>query len=161
VRSLPESEEFELKIYGNPDDYPEFVKELRLIAGDDKRIEFCGTFPNNQIGEIFAALDVLVVPSIWHENTPLVIYSAQAAGCPVIATNLGGMSEVIEHGVNGLLFECGDVSGLANAIARLIHDKKLLDELARNSRNPKSIPEYVEELVMIYKNVLKERQKAA
>jgi glycosyltransferase involved in cell wall biosynthesis len=50
-------------------------------------------------------LDVLVVPSIWYENTPLVIYSAQAAGCPVIASNLGGIAEVKHHEDNGLLFK--------------------------------------------------------
>lgn len=158
VRSISEGEPIELKIYGKIDDFPEYVKELRLIAGDDKRIEFCGTFPNDRIGEIFASLDVLVVPSIWYENTPLVIYSAQAAGCPVIATNLGGMSEAVEHEVNGLLFGPCDISGLADAIRRLIHDRKLLKELSGNAHRPKSIPEYVEEIIMIYREVLEEKQ---
>ena len=69
--------------------------------------------PNESIGDVFSELDVLVVPSVWYENTPLAIYSAQEAGCPVIASNLGGMSEVIKHEKNGLLFEAGDFVGLA------------------------------------------------
>jgi len=158
VRSISEGVPIELKIYGNPDEHPEYVRELHLIAGDDKRIAFCGTFPNNQIREIFAGLDVLAVPSIWYENTPLVIYSAQAAGCPVIASNLGGMSEAVEHEVNGLLFELGDISGLADAIRRLIEDRNLLHELSKKARRPKSIPEYVGELLAVYKDVLEERR---
>ena len=58
-------------------------------------------------------IDVLVVPSIWYENAPLVVYSALAAGVPVVATDLGGLSETIVHGRNGLLFEPGNPAALA------------------------------------------------
>ena len=121
-------------------------------------IRFCGVFPNEQIGKIFAKLDVLVVPSIWYENTPLVIYSAQEAGCPVIASNLGGMAEVVEHEKNGLLFEVGNVTSLAATIERLSGDRRLLRQLAANAVEPKSISDYVNELVTIYSNVLLEQQ---
>lgn len=143
----------DLKIYGKLEDFPEYVAKLYEIAKDDVRIKFCGTFPNQDIEKVFAELDVLVVPSIWYENTPLVIYSAQAAGCPVIATNLGGMSEAIHHEVNGLLFEKGNIVELANSIRRLYEDRILLRNLAINSVKPKSIQEYVGELETIYKNL--------
>src|SRR5208282_4545111 len=152
--SLPERESFELKVYGDNERSSNFVKDLRLIAGNDKRIEFCGTFPNNQIGKILSSLDVLVVPSIWQENTPLVLYSAQACGCPVVASDLGGMSELIEHEVNGLLFRSGDISGLADTISRLIHDRQLLRKLSQNARKPKSVEAYVAELIMVYSEIL-------
>jgi glycosyltransferase involved in cell wall biosynthesis len=155
--SLPEKEPFELKIYGDTENCPDFVKKLQLIAGKDKRLEFCGTFPNDQIGKILSSLDVLVVPSIWLENTPLVIYSAQAYGCPVIASDLGGMSELIDHEVNGLLFRPGDISGLAVTISRLIHDRQLLKKLSQNARKPKSVAAYVEELIMVYCEILNGR----
>src|SRR6185369_6110645 len=129
------------------DDFPEYVDSLKRKAADDPRVSFCGTFPNDRIGEIIADIDVLVVPSIWYENTPLVIYSAQAAGCPVIASNLGGMSEVVHHGENGLLFEPGDVSGLAELFNSLVLDRELVGRLSRNAMTPKSIPEYVDDLV--------------
>ena len=152
--SLSKDDPIDLNIYGKTDDCPEYVTELRRIANDDARIAFCGTFPNSQIGDIFSNIDVLVVPSIWYENTPLVIYSAHAAGCPVIATNLGGMSEVVHHGENGLLFEPGYVSGLAAAINQLAHNRGLLRRLTGNIRQPKSIESYVAELVGIYADVI-------
>lgn len=158
VRLLPDNISVELKIYGRSDTDPRYFRKLQQLSDEDQRIHFCGTFPNEIIGKIFAELDVLVVPSIWYENTPLVIYSAQEAGCPVIASNLGGMAEVVEHGKNGLLFEAGDVAGLARAIERLARDRELLQQLAANAIRPKSISDYVAELKVIYDEVLKERR---
>ena len=150
IQNLLPNLAIELKIYGKLEEFPEYVAKLYEIAKGDPRIKFCGTFPNQEIGKVFAELDVLVVPSIWYENTPLVIYSAQAANCPVIATNLGGMSEVIHHEVNGILFEKGNIVELANSIRRLYEDRILLKNLAINSVNPKSIQKYVSELEHIY-----------
>lgn len=161
VRLLPDNIPVELKIYGKSDTDPRYFKKLQQLADKDHRIHFCGTFQNEIIGKIFAELDVLVVPSIWYENTPLVIYSAQAAGCPVIASNLGGMAEVIEHEKNGLLFEAGDVAGLASEIERLELDRGILQELAANAIKPKYISDYVAELQNIYIEVLKERGSSA
>ena len=158
VRRLPEIVSLELRIYGRNDLYPDYYEKLLRLADVDQRIRFCGTFPNEIIGKIFAELDVLVVPSIWYENTPLVIYSAQAAGCPVIASNLGGMAEVVEHEKNGLLFEAGDIAGLVGAIERLARDRELLRQLAANAMRPKSICDYVSELQIIYDEILTERR---
>lgn len=160
VRSLPGSMAVELKIYGRGGDHPKYFEKLQRLADRDGRIHFCGTFPNDAIGQIFAGLDVLVVPSVWYENTPLVIYSAQAAGCPVIASNLGGMAEVVEHERNGLLFAACDVAGLAAAIGRLVRDRGLLHRLAANADRPKQVSEYAEEMQNIYIEVLNERRSS-
>jgi glycosyltransferase involved in cell wall biosynthesis len=160
VRSLPTEIPVALKIYGNESEFPEYAARLRRISANEPRIEFFGTFPNDRIGEIFSSLDVLVVPSIWYENTPLVIYSAQACGCPVIASNLGGTSEVVAHEENGLLFEAGNVDALAQAIRRLACDRTLLRKLGEQARKPKSIAEYAAELENVYKEILAERRTA-
>lgn len=139
-----------LKIYGNESEFPSYVETLKQTSGTDRRIQFVGTFPNNQIGEVFSDLDALVVPSIWYENTPLVIYSAQAAGCPVVASNLGGMSEVIEDGINGRLFTPGNADELASIIEQLDANRTLLDRLGMNSRQPTSSSDYVRVLLEEY-----------
>ena len=72
VRSLPTEMPLKVKIYGELEQFPEYARTLRSVAGNDHRIEFCGTFPNPAIGDIFYGLDVLVVPSLWYENSPLV-----------------------------------------------------------------------------------------
>jgi glycosyltransferase involved in cell wall biosynthesis len=141
----------ELKIYGRLDEFPDYVENLRTIIQDDPRITFCGTFLNQEIGKVFSGFDALVVPSLWYENSPLVIYSAQYAKCPVIASNMEGMSEVIEHGKNGMLFEAGNISQLATAIETLLNDRGLVQELSTNAKKPLSIQEYVDALIEIYR----------
>lgn len=160
MRLLPADLPIEVRVYGNPNEFPEYAARLRQIAADDRRVAFCGTFPNSDIGDVFSSLDVLVAPSIWYENTPLVIYSAQACGCPVIASNLGGMSEAVAHEENGLLFEAGNASELARAIRRLADDRTLLRKLAQKARKPKSIAEYAAELENVYTEILAERRAA-
>jgi len=153
-----EGKPIELNIYGNLNDFPDYVEGLRKIVQSDPRIKFCGTFPNHEIGLIFSGLDALVVPSLWHENAPLVIYSAQAASCPVIASNKAGMSEVIEHGKNGLLFEAGNVDDLVTTIETLLDDNELLLKLSNHARKPLSIQEYALKLLDVYRNLI-EKEK--
>ena len=143
-----------LKIYGNLNEFPDYVAKLKNLAANDKRIEFMGTFPNSEINKVFSEIDVLVVPSIWYENTPLVIYSAQAIKCPVIATDLGGMSEAVKHEENGLLFKKGDVAGLAKLIERLIIDPVLLARLSNNAKPPRTSREYALDVFSVYDELL-------
>jgi glycosyltransferase involved in cell wall biosynthesis len=90
----------------------------------------------------------------------LVIYSAQAYGCPVVVTDLEGMTEVVDHEVNGLLFPLGDAEGLAEALRRLARDADLLARLRRNARRPKTIAQYAAECVAVYEEVLGRHLKA-
>lgn len=148
----------EIRIYGKLNEDPNHVENLKKIVNNDPRFIFCGSFSNDKIGEVFADLDVLVVPSIWYENTPLVIYSAQVARCPVIASNLEGMAEVIKHRVNGLLFERGNAQELADAIRLLANDRILLLQLRNNAMKPKSSQEYVGELLRVYTEIIKKNK---
>lgn len=140
----------ELKIYGSPKHFPDYTQQLMRLAADQPAIAFCGVFPNSEIAEVMEGIDILVVPSLWFENTPLVVYSAQAAGRPVIASNLPGISIVITHDVNGLLFETGNVDDLAGQLCRAIADPGLIARLGAACTPPKSTAEYVDELVAVW-----------
>jgi len=148
--NLLKSEDIRVKIYGRSFGAPEYDEQLRRLAAVDGRVEFCGTFPNEEIGRILSEIDVLVVPSLWYENTPLVIYSALASGCPVVASDFPGMSEVIVNNENGLLFKPGDVQELCNKLLLLKQERNVLMRLRRNCRKPKSTHQYVNELVTLY-----------
>jgi glycosyltransferase involved in cell wall biosynthesis len=160
VRSLPTDIPLKVKIYGELEQFPEYARTLRSIAGNDDRIEFCGTFSNPGIGVIFYGLDVLVVPSLWYENSPLALSYAQAAKVPVVATNSEGINEVIADGENGFLFEKGDVKGLADIIRMLCNDRSVVKHLSDHARQPKSISLYVDELERIYDDVINCRTAA-
>jgi glycosyltransferase involved in cell wall biosynthesis len=140
-----------LTIYGNPDDFPEYAAHLKVLAGHRQDVEFAGLFANDRIFEVLSEFDALVVPSLWHENTPLVVYSAQASSCPVIASNCPGIAGFIEDEKNGLLFTPGDAGSLSHQISRLIDHPELIGHLSTNAKQPKSTSAYVEELLSIWK----------
>jgi glycosyltransferase involved in cell wall biosynthesis len=157
ARQLPMDIPIMVKIYGGLDEFPPYAAQLKELAGADQRISFCGTFPNQEIGKVLADLDILVVPSMWHENTPLVVHSAQAASTPVIGSNVPGIRQLIQHGHNGLLFEMGDAQALASLLSRIAGERDLIRSLSTNAAKPVSIPQYVDGLETVYDEILTER----
>jgi len=139
-----------LHIYGDLEHFSEYVAKLKALAGDCEDIAFLGTFPNAEIAGVFAGIDALVVPSLWYENAPLVVYSGLAAKCPVIASNFPGMSEVVLNEHNGLTFEPGNIEALAQCLLRLSTTPSLLKQLSEQCQKPKSIAAYVDELIGMY-----------
>jgi glycosyltransferase involved in cell wall biosynthesis len=76
-----------------------------------------GAYENAAVVRLMSACDYVLVPSIWWENSPMVIQEAFAAGRPVICTGIGGMAEKVREGFSGLHFELGDDADLMRAIA--------------------------------------------
>lgn len=109
-----------------------------------------GPVPHERMSDTFADVDGLVVPSAWIENAPFVIREAFAAGLPVIASDLGGMAEMVRHERNGLLFAPGDSAALARAIGRLLDEPDLLDRLRQGISRPMSIEEDAAQTVARY-----------
>jgi glycosyltransferase involved in cell wall biosynthesis len=101
----------------------------RLVAdlGLEGRVSFLG-FRDDIAGEL-SRMHILVHASVNPEPFGLVVVEAMAAGLPVIAASPGGPAEVIEDGVTGLLYQAGDVEGLASALRRLAGDPKLREKL--------------------------------
>lgn len=88
-----------------------------------------GPYRRPDLAALMAAVEWVVVPSVWWENAPLVILEAFRHGRPVIAANIGGMAELVHHDVNGLLFRRGDAADLARTMARAICEPGLRDRL--------------------------------
>lgn len=156
-RRIEKSLQVSLAIFGDLQQFPKYSAHLQHLSEGQDNIEFLGTFNRNCIESVLAAIDVLVVPSLWQENSPLVLLHAQAAGCPIIGSRVPGITEVIENGRNGLLFAPGDVAGLATALSRLAIDRVFLERLALNAVCVKGIEAYALELQAVYREVLDER----
>ena len=136
-----------LQIFGSPHDFPAYAASLQAQAQGHPNITFGGVFPNESIDQVLSEVDVLVVPSLWFENTPLVVYSAQAAQCVVVGSRYAGIEAAVRHDVDGLLFEPGDITALANQLRRLAQDRALLQRLRAAAPQPKPTAQYVDELL--------------
>ncbi len=120
-----------LTVHGRTDEpmFQEYIDGVRRQAGADPRIEFPGPFDHGALDQVMADTDLLVVPSLWYENTPFVVLEAFEAGVPVAVSALGGMTEVVEPGRNGFHFPAGDVEALASLIQGLVDDPSPLAAL--------------------------------
>jgi glycosyltransferase involved in cell wall biosynthesis len=147
-------EQAHLNIWGDLTRNPSYVKQIQLLSDHNPSINFLGRFDREQLATVLAEMDVLVVPSIWYENAPLVIQEAFAAGMPVVASNVGGMAEAVAHEVNGLLFERGDSDDLARQLKRIAEEPGLLDRLRYGIPMVKQVNEEMEELEQIYIELL-------
>ncbi len=110
----------------------EFAAQLRSEisrSAHGDRFRFLGLIGEQALHEEFARAAVLVLPS-YQETAPMVIQQAMAARLPVIATRVGGVPDLIEHEVSGLLFDPGDVDELASQLLRLRKDPGLGQRLA-------------------------------
>lgn len=148
----------QLKLYGDVDQFPEYGNALRALVGKagtaGKNVSFLGTFPNDLLGSVMEEIDVLVVPSRWYENTPLVMQSALATLTPLIVTDLGGMSELVKHGENGLLFKLNDYRSLLQQLTAVLEDRDLLPKFASNIKPERTVGEMVDDIESVYEELL-------
>jgi glycosyltransferase involved in cell wall biosynthesis len=107
--------------------------ELARALGVERALAFPGWVEGREKRELLRASDVFVLPS-YAEALPLGVLEAMAAGTPVLASAVGGIPDVIEHGRSGLLVEPGTPQALAQAIARLLTDDALRARLRDNAR---------------------------
>jgi glycosyltransferase involved in cell wall biosynthesis/thioredoxin-like negative regulator of GroEL len=137
----------ELHIYGYCD--PEYRTLLESI--DVKcRIIFHGGYDKYQLNGIASQLDLVVIPSIWEDCAPLVVQEVLAMGLPVIGSDLGGITDFIEDGYNGIIYDHSDSLALRDILLDIISNPTLLIELHNNCTSPMSFNDYLNHLVKIY-----------
>jgi len=147
----------ELGIHGafRPED-DGFHARLEALAHGGP-VRFRGPFDHDRIGEIHHDIDVLVVPSLWFENSPLTIHEAFLHGTPVVASGIGGMKELVRDGVDGFHARPGDAQHLASVLQRFVDDPGLAGRLGRHLPSVKSLEEDVEHTEDRYRELVARR----
>ncbi len=107
------------------------MKKMAAGLGIDSSVDFRGHV--NSVTDFLHITDIFVLPSL-QEGMPNSLLEAMACGLPVIASKIGGVVDVVEDGKSGILFEAGDVSGLASAMIRLLKDTELRQRLGAEAR---------------------------
>lgn len=149
-----------LKIFGRHNG--QSTNALKHLAGKSfNRIEFEGEYINHNLAnDVFSKVDCIVVPSIWAENSPLVIHEAQSCKIPVITADYGGMKEYVQHQVNGLLFEHRNVDSLKDQMEFAIKNQKLVNGLGErgylfsNDGSVPTIKSHCKTLEDVYKGLI-------
>ena len=150
---------FTIQLFGNTTTFPEYVAELKTRAAG-LPVRLAGAFDPERSAEIYSQIDVLVVPSLWPENSPLVIHEAFMAGVPVVGARMGGIADLVADQVNGLLYEAASAASLAAALNGLIADPARLSAMAAAAPAVKTIEQDATEWDRIYSRLI-EREEAA
>lgn len=126
-----------------------FADRLIQMSSGDERITFAGPVSRDEVPATLRAHDVLCIPSQWMETGPLVALEAAGAGLHVLASNMGGLRELVVPGEGGTLVPPRDVQAWASAIRQLASDH-LGGVLKSNPRRVKTMGEVAEEMVALY-----------
>jgi glycosyltransferase involved in cell wall biosynthesis len=156
-----EGDELALEVHGDMKAFPDYAARVEELAEGDPRIRFHGRFEAPELAGVLKGIDVLVTPSVWYENTPFVILEALASGTPVIASDLGGLSELIDEGTNGLLFKPGDAEDLKAKIASMLEDRSLIEQYHAGAADVRSLDDNVDEFLAVYHRLLEARNDPA
>jgi glycosyltransferase involved in cell wall biosynthesis len=137
IKALPlMSKEAKVTVVGHlpeADEYTAYLRNLITKLNVQKRVEFAGIANDEQKWKLYNLSDVFVVPSV-HEALSLVVLEAMNSGLPVVASNVGGMPEVVKNGRNGLLFNARDFKSLAEKVVGLLDDNRLRERMGSNAR---------------------------
>jgi glycosyltransferase involved in cell wall biosynthesis len=158
ARQLP-ADMYELEVWGARDTFPDYTALLRKMARG-LPVRFCGAFRNGQGADVYGRFDVLVVPSLWPENSPLVIHEAHMAGVPVVAARIGGIPELVADGVNGVLYDPASPAALAEALRSLVLTPGQITRLAGRAPAVKSIADDARDWEQRYETLVNEAGSA-
>jgi len=133
AKTLLKSRRIVLHIFGKgPSKYKERLCEVISDLGLCRDVRFHGFVKN--VPQALSMCHCLVLPTLDVEGLPMVILEAMSLGIPVIATDVGGVSEVVEHNVSGLIIQPNDIYALATALAEIANNHDLSQFLASNGR---------------------------
>ncbi|MDE1844295.1 MAG: glycosyltransferase [Thaumarchaeota archaeon] len=149
-----ENKNIKLKIYGSGVEGDFTTARLLQLAKDDKRIEFCGTFNYEDLPTIMSDISVVVIPSTYKEIYPLVMQIGLAYRKPIIASRIGGLPEAVKNGINGYLFDIGNVDQLAKIIAEISANPDLIVKLKQNITDPPRVEEEALKYECVYNELL-------
>lgn len=136
------------------------LDRLRALAGElglEDCVNFCGRLDNAEIPALYASADCLLNPSTV-DNMPISILESFASGVPVVSTDAGGIPDLVDNGVSGLLVPVGDADAMANGVLRVLGDQSLsaaLRAAALEAATAYAWPTVREQWLQVYRSVAK------
>ena len=125
----------------------------RLLAGAGRRARFFGSYRQDDLAGLMADIDWVIMPSIWWENSPVVIQEAFLHRRPLMVSGIGGMAEKVRHEVDGLHFRVGSPESLADAMTRALTEAALWPRLSQAAPEPPSTTAVAGEHLALYREI--------
>jgi glycosyltransferase involved in cell wall biosynthesis len=144
----------EVLIYGPLNQDPAYAARLKELA--NPQVQFRATFAPEKMAEVMTELDLLVIPSRWYENSPLVLLYALATHTPVIVSRVEGLTEFLQEGVNGFSFERGSSSDLERVLQEFMTDKSLAARLSTTTNYNRDTRLMASEVIEVYESACRE-----
>jgi len=156
IRAVSELRSTELLIAGSGPSGDSLKKLCNSLGAEN--VSFVGHLSGDEVVRFISGAKFVIIPSEYYENCPLSILETMALGKPVIGAAIGGIPELIDDGVDGILFDAGNVEELRSQISRLSDDAKLSVSMGRTARQ-KISDSYNKEvhyqrIMKVYKEVL-------
>ncbi len=137
---------------GQPQEFQDdFVSALADVG---RNVCFRGPYEQNQVDRLMGSVHAIVVPSIWWENSPVVIQEAFRNRRPVICSNIGGMAEKVRDGVDGLHFPVGNGLALALLLQRVAGERETLLALAQSIKTPSNRDSLLGQHIDLYQRLV-------
>lgn len=134
---------------------PSFQSRVtELLERNRRRVIFCDTYSHETVMEHMGMVDWVVVPSVWWENSPLVIQEAFSAGRPIICSGIGALAEKIRNGIDGLHVEPSSPRALADVIKHCSGNSELWNRLSSAITPRYMMTESASRMTGIYHDVL-------
>lgn len=137
-----------VQIYGDGDE-GDYRDALLRASREDARIELRGSIPAERLPALLSDIDVLVVPSLWFENAPLIALQAVAHRCPLLAANVPGLRECVSER-DGWFFERGDSRDLAARILSIVGTPERLSAIRCSKVSVRTVDDWCADLVALY-----------
>lgn len=131
----------------------EFRNKVQNLLASLDNVTFHGRYSSDELPGILKNSDTVVMPSIWWENSPLVIQESFKYGRPMLVSNIGGMAEKVRDGIDGLHFVRGSSMDLAQKMKEMV-DVDFWQSCYDNLPTPPVIEDTVEEITGIYRTLL-------
>jgi glycosyltransferase involved in cell wall biosynthesis len=141
------------RVWGDLRAFRDYAARLRKLVQNPRTL-LMGPFPPESIHEVLSTHDVLVIPSLWWENSPLTIHEAALAGVPVLASDIGGMAEYVLPGVTGQLFKVGDAADLRRHLLAFLGEEDPLPGFDPRALPIKTIEQDARDMVQRYRALL-------
>jgi glycosyltransferase involved in cell wall biosynthesis len=150
-----ECRDITFEVFGDYRNQPlEFQKELEeRLDSVGLNVGLHGPYDESRVDGLMQSVDVIVVPSVWWENSPLVIQEAFRNGRPVICSDIGGMAEKVRNGLDGFHFHAGSPLALASLLKRLTDNRQMLKDVAKTIRRPPEPETIIDTHLSLYRGL--------